>query len=53
MRRKLYLGCSLLVHGFTNLLLVEILLSFYNKQQLHVTKNIVFVTKIIQISPVW
>ena len=29
MRRKLCLGCSLLVHGFTNFLLVEILLSFY------------------------
>lgn len=39
MRPKLCLGCSLLVHGFTYLLLAEILLSFLDIQQLHVTKK--------------
>ena len=47
MRPKLCLGCSLLVHGFTYLLLAEILLSFYIYNSFMSQKDIIFVTKII------
>ena len=45
MRPKLCLGCSLLVHGFTYLLLAEITFSFWIYNSFMSQKNVVFVTK--------